>query len=73
MNGGPSDTIVDYRGHLSVLEHDPQPRPVRPRPGLVQSEAELVEEGRGVRLGKELERRTEKLCRLQGYEAYRND
>lgn len=52
MNGGPSNTILDYRGHLSVLEHDLQSLSIRPRPGLVRSDAELVEEGRGVRLGR---------------------
>lgn len=50
MNGGPSNTILDYRGHLSVLEHDLQSLSIRPRPGLVQRDAELVEEGRGVRI-----------------------
>lgn len=46
MTGGSSNTVLDYRGHLSVLEHDQQCLSIRPRPGLVQSNAELVEKGR---------------------------
>lgn len=45
MIAGSHNTILDYRGYLSSLEHDQQSLSKRPRPRLEQSDAGLV--GRG--------------------------